>query len=151
MPAKIRNPRKQFQFSILIPGLNPFLAQEVTSPDVEFEIAEHGDTNFDVKTAGRKKISNATISKISPADSLDEFIWAWKNQIQNTRTGGGDLPSNYKRNVIIMQLGTDGISVLKAWELSGCFPAKVNGMNFTRRGSENTVESFELSVDEENS
>lgn len=149
MAAKVRNPRKAFQFSILIPGLNPFLAQEVTSPDVEFEVAEHGDTNFDVKTAGKKKLSNATISKISPADSLDEFIWQWKNSIQNTRTGGGALPSVYKRNVIIQQLGVDGITVLKIWELEGCWPVKVNGINFNRRSSDNTVESFELSVDEE--
>ena len=60
MPPKVANPRKQFQFGIILPGLDPFLCQKVKSPDLEFEVAEHGDTNFLVKTAGILKVGMVT-------------------------------------------------------------------------------------------
>jgi hypothetical protein len=78
--AKVDNPRKQFQFTIIIPGLNPFLAQDVKLPDAEFDAAEHGDTGYLVKTAALKKIGDITISKIMPADGLDRFFRAWQKR-----------------------------------------------------------------------
>lgn len=146
--AKISNPRKQFQFNIIIPGLNPFLAQKVKSPDVEFDITEHGDTNFVVKTAGLKKIGQVTIEKIFSATSIDNFIGAWQKIIGNQKTGSGLIPDVYKKSIIIQQLGPDRITVLQSWVCEGCWPQKRNGIDFDRKGSENTIESIEFCVDE---
>lgn len=148
MAAKVNNPRKQFQFNIIIPGLNPFLCQDVKSPDVDFDVAEHGDTNFMVKTAGMKKIGTITLAKISPAEFIDNYFDNWGLLIQNTRTGGGALPQEYKRTIIIEQYANNGITVIKRWICSGCWPSKFNGIDFSRRSSDNTLENIELQVDE---
>lgn len=148
MPAKVPNPRKQFQFGIILAGLNPFLAQEVKLPDNEFDSIEHGDTNHDIKTAGKRKVGNLTVNRILPADSLDVFMKAWIEQIQSFRTGGGDFPSNYKRSIMVEEYSNDNITVIERHIYDGCFPLKVNGRELSRKGSENTMENIEFSVDE---
>ena len=146
--ANIANPRKQFNFSVSTPGLNPFLAQKVTIPGFEIDITPHGDTNFDVKTGGRHKFENIMIDKISSATAPDNYIWDWMQEIQDVFVGGGLLPSIYKRTVEIQQFSTDGITVLNRWRCFGCWPCKINGVEFDRLGSDNTMESFELCVDQ---
>ena len=61
--AQIKNPRKVFNFSFQIMPLpiDPFLAQKVTIPEVSADVVEHGDTNHDIKTAGRVKYGNIMI------------------------------------------------------------------------------------------
>lgn len=147
--AKVANPRKQFQFTIIIPGLNPFLAQEVKLPDIDFDNVEHGDTNYLVKTAGMKKIGQLTVNKISPADSIDIFFRAYAQRIQNTLTGGGQLPSQYKVAIIVQEYSNDGVSVIETYTYKGCWPQKINGKDLSRKGSDNTIQSIEFSVDEE--
>lgn len=148
MPAKIANPRKAFQFTVYIPGLNPFLCQELTLPDIELEQVEHGDTNFDVKTAGRKKVSNLRLSKIAQSTEVDQFVYNWMRRIQNTLIGGGDLPDMYKRPILVEQYANDGITVIERHQLEGCWPQKVNGVNYSRTASQNTVYELEFSVDD---
>lgn len=146
--AQVSNPRKDFNFQISIIGLNPFLAQQVKLPDQELDVAEHGDVNYDVKTAGRKKIGMMTVEKIFPSDELDTFIRGWMNDIQSQKTGGGQLPSQYKRSALVQQYAPDGVTVLEQWELDGIWPQKANGINFNRRSSENVMQSIEFCVDE---
>lgn len=149
MGAKVQNPRKQFQFRIIIPGMNPFLAQDVKLPDVEFDATEHGDTGYMVKTAGMKKVGMLSVTKICPADSLDTNMRIWGKQIMDTRLGGGAPPSLYKKPILVEELGNDGISVIERHTYSGCWPQKLNGKELSRKSSENTVESIEFCVDEE--
>ena len=149
MGAKVQNPRKQFQFRIIIPGMNPFLAQDVKLPDVDFDSTEHGDTGFMVKTAGMKKLGTLSVTKLCPADSLDLGMRQWAKQIMDTRIGGGAPPSIYKRAIFVEELGNDGVSVIERHTYSGCWPQKLNGKELSRKSSENTVESIEFSVDEE--
>lgn len=146
--AKVNNPIKAFQFNILIPGINPFTCQKVKSPDIDFEIAEHGDTNHLIKTAGIKKIGSITVEKIQDAIGLDKAVTIWQNQIGNTKTGGGLIPLLYKKNIVIQQLGIDGISVINTWVCEGAWPNKRNGIDFDRKSSENTMESLEFQTDE---
>lgn len=148
MPAKVPNPRKQFLFTIFMPGLDPFLAQEVKQPDDEFDVAEHGDVGHDIKTAGKRKLSNLSVTKILPSTTLDTYMRNWRNRIRNFITGGGELPSTYKTAIIIEEYSADGITVLERHVYGGCWPQKVNGRDFSRKGSDNTVETLEFSVDE---
>lgn len=148
MGAKIKNPAKQFQFRITIPGLNPFLVQKVDNPDVEFDVAEHGDTNFLVKTAGIKKIGMLKIEKISDTTQVDVAIKIWMKIIGDTKTGGGIIPAAYKKNILVEQLAQDGITTVQSWISEGAWPQKRNGVSFDRKSSENTLESVEFSVDE---
>lgn len=145
--AQIANPRKVFNFTILIMGMNPFLAQEVDVPDFEIEAVEHGDTNHDIKTGGRIKFGTIRIKKISTANGPDNVFWAWMQSIQNALIGGGTIPQLYKRNCVITQFGVDGISPLNSWQCDGVWPNKITGISFKRTASENTIEDIELCVD----
>lgn len=147
--AKIANPRKSFQFNIIIPGMNPFLAQEVKTPDGEFDIVEHGDTGHLIKTAGLRKINQLTVNKISTADGPDELMQLWQNQIYEFRRGGGAPPSVYKKPILVEQYANDGITVIKRRQYIGCWPQKVNGEDLSRKASENTMNSIEFCVDSE--
>lgn len=145
--AKVPNPRKDFLFTIILPGLNPFQAQTVKLPDIDLDSVEHGDTNFDIKTAGRKKIGNLTIGQILDATRPESYFKDWAKLIQDQDLGGGELPSLYKRSCIVQEFSSDGVTVLDTHIYDGCWPVKVNGREFNRKGSDNTMESIELSVD----
>lgn len=150
--AKISNPRKQFKFSIEIIGnngvsLEPFLVQEVNHPDVDTEQDTHGDTVHDIKTAGRVTVGNATISKIMRASGPDNYVWNWRSMCQNILVGGGLIPDQYKRTVLVSEFDESGSRVINTWRWEGCWPTKINGQQNTRTESGNTIESFELSVD----
>lgn len=145
--AKVSNPRKQFQFNIIIPGINPFLVQEVKTPDIDHDVVEHGDTNFLVKTAGMKKIGTLTISKLAPIIGLDIAIRVWGNEVQNTISGGGQLPDIYKRPIIVEQYAADGLTVVERWTYEGCWPSKINGYDFSRKSSDNSMQTIEFCVD----
>ena len=146
--ANIANPRKQFQFSITAPGLNPFLAQKVTIPEVSVDVTEHGDTNYLVKTGGIKKIGKIQIEKISTALGPDNWLENWLAEVQNEFLGGGLLPAIYKRTLTIDQYSNDGITIINSWICYGCFPSKRDGIDLDRKGSDNTMEKIELEVDQ---
>lgn len=147
--AKVDNPRKQFQFTIIIPGLNPFLCQDVKTPDAEFDAVEHGDTGFLVKTAGMKKIGKLVINKISSGENVDTFFRDWQSDIFQTDQGGGALPSQYKKPIMVEEYSSDGITVIGRYVYRGCWPQKINGKDFNRKGSENTIESIDFEVDQD--
>lgn len=146
--AQIPNPRKNFNFTISAPGLNPFLAQEVDIPDHDLDVVEHGDANFDVKTGGKKKYGTCKVRKISSATAPDNWIWNWLFQVQDEFTGGGDLPINYKLTLTVEQFSNDGQTVLNTWVLYGAWPSKVSGVSFKRTSSENVMEEIEFQVDQ---
>lgn len=144
--AVISNPRKVFAFSIQFAGLNEFLAQEVVVPDMEIEPVEHGEFNRLVKTGGLYKVGMLTIDKISPADQLDNWVWSWFRQVQDGLAGRGGLPSNYYRAGSVVQFAPDQITPVAQWDFLEAWPTKINGLEFSRVKSENTVERIELSI-----
>lgn len=147
--AQIENPRKEFNFSIQIAPapINPFLAQKVDIPEISVDQTEHGDTNHDIKTGGRVKFGNVTISKIMTTSGADNYMFDWLYSVQDAIIGGGLTPTVYKRTVTITELAEDGTSILNTWILMGCWPTKINGMKLDRQSSDNTMETIELSVD----
>jgi pyruvate kinase len=81
-------------------------------------------------------------------ESVDVAIKAWQLTIGNTKSGGGLPPVGYKKNIVIQQLGQDGLSVIRTWICEGAWPQKRNGIDFDRKSSENTMESIEFCTDE---
>ena len=147
--AQISNPRKEFNFSIQVVGapINPFLCQVVELPEISLEVAEHGDTNHDIKTAGRVKVGNVSIDKIMTTSGADNYFFDWLASCQDMMIGGGLVPDAYKRSVLIKELAEDGTSVLNTWVCQGAFPMKINGQKLDRKSSDNSMEKVELSVD----
>lgn len=148
--AQIENPRKKFNYSIqVIPApINPFLAQKVTIPEIALGIVKHGDTNHDIKTAGRVEYGEINIEKISTTSGADNYFFDWITSCQDAIIGGGLLPSQYKRVVTITELAEDGTSVLNTWVCIGVWPQKINGTELDRQDTENTIESLVLCVDQ---
>jgi hypothetical protein len=67
--------------------------------------------------------------------------------IQNVYVGGGALPSLYKSVIMVEQFAPDGITVLKRWTCEGCWPRRINGIEFNRAQSGNTIETIEFEID----
>lgn len=146
--AQVTDPKKSFQFNIFAAGLNPYAAQNVDIPDYDIDVVEHGDTDHDIKTAGRIKYGNVKIEKLRPIGTSDSWVWDWIQSIRNVTTGGGLLASQYKRNISIVQLSYDNITITDEWRCKGAWPSKVNGLSLSRTKSENSMETVELSVDQ---
>jgi hypothetical protein len=146
--ANIANPRKNFQFSISVPGLNPFLAQKVTLPEESIDVVEHGDTNYLVKTGGIRKVGKLVVEKIMFATGADNWLRDWMLEVQNITLGGGLLPSLYKRTIRIDQLSNDGVTIINTHYYYGCWPSKRDAIELDRTTSENTMEKIEFEVDE---
>jgi phage tail-like protein len=147
--ANVSNPHKKFQFSIFLFGMNPFLAQKVTTAGRAIDQVEHGEGNHVIKTAGMVKLENVTVEKISNASLPDKLIWAWITLIQNEITGGGAIPEVYKKGFQIQKLATDMVTPIGTWNYLGAWPCKINGTELDRVSSDNTIESIEFSVDQE--
>lgn len=146
--AIISDPKKVFNFNIFAPGLNPYAAQKVTVGEMELDVVEHGETNHLIHTAGLIKFGKITVEKLMPVNQADNWIWTWIQFIQNVRTGGGQLASQYKRNFDVVHYSYDNATVTDRWEIRGAFPNKVNGLELNRTTSENSMEVIEFTTDE---
>jgi phage tail-like protein len=137
-------------FSISFPGfpLDPFLVQNVNLPDTDTEQATHGDTNHDIKTAGRVKYSNIQLEKILTTSGSDTYFWDWQASCQDVILGGGLTPTLYKRIMNINELAEDGVTIINTWIATGVWPTKIKGQKQDRKSSDNTIEGVELSIDE---
>jgi hypothetical protein len=147
--AKISNPRKAFNFSITFPKhpINSYLAQKVNLPDIEVEQVSHGDTNHDIKTAGRISVGNLTIEKLITTSGSDTWLHDWLMSAQDIALGGGNVPSTYKETCLISELAEDGESVLNVYTCTGVWPCKITGNELDRNSSDNIIEKAEFSVD----
>jgi hypothetical protein len=146
--AKVKNPRKNFLFSIQFPKhpINTYLCQKVTLPDIEIEQVTHGDVNRDVKTAGRISVSNLVLEKLITTAGSDTWLHDWLMSCQDILLGGGLPPSYYWETVVVSELAEDGTTVLNQHIMTEVWPCKITGLDLDRTSSENTVEKAEFSV-----
>lgn len=144
--ANVANPRKQFKFEIDIQGVNQFKVQKVTRPKSSVEVVEHGDTNYNVGTAGKIKFDNATLEVIKSSPGRDEWAWDWLMSVQNPETGTGGLPLSYKRNIVVRELDSaDNTISTEIWY--GCFPVELEKGELDRTKSDNIMDKVVLWVD----
>lgn len=146
---QVANPHKQFQFSIFVFGMNPFLAQKVTLPDRDVDKVEHGEGNHLVKTGGMVKFTELVVEKLMTGSIPDSLMWGWINLVQNEFTGGGTVPAVYKKAIQVQLLANDGVTVVNTWNYTGAWPCKINGIELDRVSSDNTIESVEFCIDRE--
>lgn len=148
MGAKVKNPRKNYQYSIVFPKhpINSYLAQNVTLPSLEIEEVKHADVNRDVKTAGRVIVGDLIVEKLLTTSGSDTWAHDWLMSCQDIIVGGGLIPSEYWETVVVNELAEDGVSVLNSWILDEVWPKKIDGIKLDRTTSENTVEHIEFSV-----
>lgn len=147
--AHVANPRKRFNWSVQISPdpINPFLFQKVDIPDIDIEKVAHGDTNHDIKTAGRVDIGNIVCEKLMVSDQSDTYIWNWFDTCQSNMLGGGAPPNVYKKVITVTQFAEDGATVLDTWVAEGVWPCSLPGVEHDRTSSDNVIENVEFSVD----
>jgi phage tail-like protein len=147
--AKFANPRKKFNWSIQISPdpINPFLFQKVTLPDADIEKVAHGDTNHDIKTAGRVTYGEIACDKLLSSSQGDAYMWSWFDTCQSSVLGGGAPPDVYKKVITIVEFAEDGATVLNTWVASGVWPASISGQELDRSSSDNSIEHIEFSID----
>lgn len=147
--AKFANPRKKYNFSIQISPdpINPFLFQDVTLPDADIEEDTHGDTNHDIKTAGRVSYGKLVCEKLLPSNQGDAYMWSWFDTCQSSLLGGGAPPDAYKKIFTIVEMAEDGATVLNTWMAEGAWPSSLKGLELSRKESGNTIENIEFSID----
>lgn len=145
--ARVANPRKVFNFMIEVDGIDQFAVQVATPPTVGIEAVEHGDTNHTIKTAGRLTVGDFTVQKLKPLPSSDVWAWRWLKRAQDFKKGGGELPINYKKTIVIRELSTDNSTTANRWILEGCWVKEVSQTDFDRMSSDNVIETVVFSVD----
>lgn len=148
MGAKVKNPRKKFNFRIIFVKhpVNAYLCQKVTLPDIEIEQVAHGDVNRDVKTAGRVTIGNLVVEKLETTSGPDNWLHDWLYSCQDHINGGGLTPDQYMEIVMVEELAEDAVTVINTHLCTEVWPTKVNGIELDRMSSDNTIESIEFSV-----
>lgn len=147
--ANFSNPRKNYNFGIFFSGasIGSFLVQKVTLPDSEIEEITHGDTNHDIKTAGRVTYTKLVCEKLLPSNEADIALDAWHDVCQSSIIGGGNPPDTYKFRITIEEYAENGTTVLNTWSYDGAWPSMISGQEFDRQGSDNSIEKVEFSVD----
>lgn len=146
--AKVKNPRKQFLWSITFikHPVDNYLFQYCELPEVSIEQVAHGDINRDVKTGGRISVGNLTCRKLESTSGSDTWMWDWLMSVQDLLLGGGLTPPEYWETVQVNELAEDGVSILNSWICDEVWPTRVNGQTLDRMSSDNTLEEIEFSV-----
>jgi phage tail-like protein len=145
--AQVPNTRKVFNFVVEINGVDQFEIQKVTVPEVEVAKVMHGDTNHDIKTAGRVSVGDMTFEKVRPAPQSDTWAWDWLMEAQDPTTGSGKLPTDYKRMCIVKEMHPNGRQTLNRWLCEGVWVTKVSQSDLDRNADDNIMETVVLSVD----
>ena len=140
------NTVKTFNFAIEADGLDQFLVQEMTIPEVEIASVQHFTSNSATKTAGLVSVSDLEATKIKLSDAADNWAWDWLNTAQNHVVGTGALPADYKRNIVVREMNAAGRTVNR-WILYGCWVRKVATSTHNRAASENVLETVTFSED----
>ena len=112
--AIVENPRKVFQFQIELPGapIPSLLCQQVTFPDSEIEQVAHGDVGSDIKTGGRRSLTNLVVKKLQTTvagDAASRWFWVWQEKVRGFKAGVSIPPSSYKYDIVIIEFAEDGI------------------------------------------
>lgn len=145
--ANVANPRKVFMFQVEIDGLNQFECQKFTPPKASVEKVAHGDTNYDVKTPGRFQTDDIILEKLRAMPGSDLWAWDWLMSAQNPTTGGGQLPGNIKKTVVVRELDSTGTGVLNTFQYDGCWVCEIGVSVYDRMSSDNVIESVTLAND----
>lgn len=145
--ANVANPRKVFQYRILMNGIGNFECQKLTLPEEEIEKVPHGETNHDVKTPGRVSYTDLVVEKLKPTVPLNPEAREKLKAAQNVLTGGGLLPSALKEILTVQALDSSGTTVVETYSYDGAWLCKLSQNDFDRLMSDNQIETCTFSVD----
>jgi hypothetical protein len=142
------NPRKLYRFAVECDGLETAYVQKVKLPKVEIKGAKHGNGPFVVSTASKVEFGNLEMDSLKPAD--DSAVWwkDWLALVVNLNTGAMGTPDVYKKTLSVVEYGSDGVTIVDRWELSGVYPIDIDIADLDKLAEGNAVDKLKFSVDQ---
>jgi len=121
--------------------------QKFKIPKVDVKTAKHGDGPFSINTAGRVDFGTAELDTLKPSESSALWWKDWLGLVVNLQSGAMGQPSSYKKNLLVVEYGADGTTVVDQTELVGCFPTEIDLADLDKLGEGNAVDKIKLAVD----
>jgi hypothetical protein len=140
--AGIITPRKKFRFILELDGADSFLVQEITPPDVELAIVEHGSPGNmpNGKSAGKMKVGDLVLKKLKPANRKD--TWAWGLMA----TAMIEPMSSAFKTGFLKEMSTDMVTPLQSHYLGNCWVSKITNDGYKLDDSENIMQEVTFAV-----
>lgn len=133
----LANPRKDYRYVLELDGINMFLIQDVQTPEVEYQVDEHGaPINIpNAKTPGKMRVGEMVVQKLMPALSADTWAWDWFGAALS------GIKKDFIKTGVLRHVGPDGFSTLDAYFLGDIWPSKIGSSNLVAAGSGNIIET----------
>lgn len=147
--ANIADPVKNRQFSVEIDGYQGILAQKMTKPTLEIDVAEHiGDGAQIIKTASGIKTGDLILTNVVDGADASSTRWSYSElkKAVDPETGLIGSPTDYKRNIVIRQLRGDG-TYAASFMCEGCFVKAIDDGEQDKASTDNLERSVTISVD----
>ena len=146
--AIIGNPRsfhKKFKFVVEIDDFIYAGFQKCSELSVEVANVQHfeGGSLIPNKSPGRLTFADVTLER---GATQDHDLFEWFRDVAMTSSGFGWPDIAYKRNLDIVQLDRDGIT-LRRWTLARAWPVKFVAGDWDNESDENVIESVTLTFD----
>ncbi len=136
------NVAKVYKWLIEIDGVDAFLIQECTLPEVEqgmFEI-NRAVNEENMKIPSKRKISNLTCKKLIPTDEVETWAYSWLDEVNEGNRAA------YAKFANVILLAEDGITPVRKYDLGEIFPIKVTTDTLNRTGEDGLYETVEFAV-----
>lgn len=141
---------KSFKYRVEINGLPSAMVQSFNPGKVSIGETSHASAgqNHLVYEAGMVSFEDATLTSVVPLDGLGRKFWNEKITLaQNSQTGNGGKPSQYKFNFSVYLMGpTD--RPLKVWEFKGAWIKEYTpGAMDSKQDAEDVIDEIVIRYD----
>ena len=140
-----RSFHKKFAFVVEFEGVEYSGFNKCSELEAEIAVIEQreGGALTPDKSPGLVTVSNLTLER---GASQDVDLYNWFKQVVNINANSGLVNNEYKRNGEVVQTDRDG-TILRRWEITGCWPRKFKAGSWDNDADENVVEMIELVID----
>lgn len=146
MAGQAKKWHNKFKFLVEIDGFISAGFQKAGPLQGGVETIEHyeGGAVIPDKSPGLGNYENITLER-GATDNLDDYNW-FSNVLNAAEQTMGADPSDYKRNLAIIQQDNAGREVMR-WNVYGAFPVNFTAGDWDNTASEKTMRVLELAID----
>lgn len=141
--GKARTFHKKYLFLVQIDGITYAGFMKCSAAKAKLGVAEHyeGASIVPDNSPGRVKYEPITLERGAAAD---DDLWKWWRQTCNGAANAGANEPEYRRNVTIVQLARDRVTVLRRWDLPEAFPEEFEAGEWDNDSDDNVIEKMTL-------
>lgn len=146
MNGKAKKWHNRYKFLVEIDGFVSAGFQKAGPLEGGVEVIEHreGGARLPDKTPGLANFENVTLER-GATDNLDEYNW-FATVLNAAEDAGGADPSQYARNLAIIEQDNDGNEVMR-WNVYGAWPRRFVAGEWDNTSNEKTIRTVELVID----